>query len=318
MAISAASPFESTSMKYHEESFRLRIKESIDVEKIFNSLDANQETIGAGVIFVDSQYTVVKLRPFKPICHNKPINIIFRELPPEIPPKQFAADVVKTERRESKLLGEVIGAAASCTSAALAWVVVVGSTATIPITGPAGATLTYLGYAAATASTVQCAVGAGRIGLETFASEGLDWLDSQEWYTTTMTALDVISLAGVAGTASATIKMILSLRATTGRGISEILKGLTRHERARLTREIARLNHPNISNKAYKNLIKAGLTPRRYSNEQITKAIMLQVKDSIGASFGFFGSAYSGVAKSAGSAAGFWAIAIYEELSIGE
>ena len=49
------------------------------------------------------------------------------------------------------------------------------------------------------------------------------WLDSQTWYASTTTVLDMISVAGGVAAAGATIKMALSLRSTTGKGLNEVL-----------------------------------------------------------------------------------------------
>ncbi len=52
-------------------------------------------------------------------------------------------------------------------------------------------------------------------------------------------------------------------------------------------------------------MVKKNLYPKRYSNIQITEAMKLQVKDAIGATLSFTGSAVSGVVNSI-------AVGIYE------
>ena len=55
-------------------------------------------------------------------------------------------------------------------------------------------------------------------------------------------------------------------------------------------------------------MVRSGQFPKRYSGVQITQALRLQLKDTIGASFSFGGSGLSGTVNSP-------AIGIYEELS---
>lgn len=96
--------------------------------------------------------------------------------------------------------------------------------------------------------------------------------------------------------------------ADSGKSSLSILKGLSRAERKRLTQDIIRLNHPGLSNKLLKGLVKAGHFPKRYSGMRITQSLTLQLKDAIGASMSFSGSALSGSANSL-------AVGIYEELA---
>lgn len=81
-----------------------------------------------------------------------------------------------------------------------------------------------------------------------------------------------------------------------------------RVERARLTKEILRLNHPGVSNSILKSMMRTGVFPKRYTGIQITHALKLQLKDAIGASMSFSGSALSGSVKGL-------AIAIHQELT---
>lgn len=207
------------------------------------------------------------------------------------------------------MASELIGASLSCASAVLGWVVVVGSVGAVPISGGTSAAVTYLGYGAAVASTLQCMVGIGRSGAEHFSPDNLDELDSQAWYLNTSKALDYISLVGVGASGTATIKAISNLQKSSGKSLNEVLKGLNRHERVRLTKEISKQNIPNLSSKAYKQLVRSGSVKRRYSSQEISNAVRLQLKDAIGATISFVGSATSGNV-------GAIAVGIYEELSV--
>jgi cell division inhibitor SulA len=133
------------------------------------------------------------------------------------------------------------------------------------------------------------------------------YCDSQEWYQNTTIALDVISIAGAAAAGAATLKATKLLMANSGKSTLSILKGLSRAERKRLTQDIIRLNHPSVSNRVLKSMVKNGRYPKRFSGLKITQSLQLQLKDAVGASMSFAGSALSGNVNSL-------AVGIYEEL----
>ncbi|WP_411994086.1 hypothetical protein [Agarivorans sp. DSG3-1] len=289
-----------------EKQLKQRLQSELNLSRIFKSLDSDQNTSGAGVVYIDSEFTVVTLRPFKPVCRINPIRLILREPPKQVSAVKYASEL-KASRRESKLTGELLNTGLSCGAAVLSWVVVVGATTAIPITGGTSAAVTYLGIAAATASTVQCFNGAGRSYVEKSNPEALDKLDTMEWYNAASTALDVISLGGAAAAGATTIKMFKTLSLTTSKSKIEILKGFSRAERKRITLEIHRLNLPGISEKTLKALTNSSKLAKRYSSQAIVNAVSLNVKDAVGASLSIVGSAYGGTIKTL-------AIGIYEEL----
>lgn len=291
-----------------EKLLKLRLQNELNTTRIFKALDADPNTTGAGVVFIDHEFSIVTLRPFVPICRKHPIRLILREPPRHVSPVSYANEL-KASRRESKLTGELLNTGLSCGAAVLSWVVVMGATAAIPITGGASTAVTYLGVAAATASGLQCLNGIARSGAEAMIPEELDRLDDQKWYNAANTALDVISLGGAAAAGATTIKMVQTLRKTTSKSLTEILKGLSRAERKRLTQEIQRLNQPGISQNVLKTLTNSGKLTTRYSSQALVNAVSLNTKDAVAASLSISGSAYGGTIKNL-------AVGIYEELGI--
>jgi hypothetical protein len=138
------------------------------------------------------------------------------------------------------------------------------------------------------------------------------WLDSQEWYVQTSTALDVISLAGGVASLGATLKSVLTL-SKAGTPIKEVLKGLNRQQRKSLTEEIIRASNPGASNKVIKALVAAGKYPKRFSKLELSKAVSLQLKDAISATLSFSGSAASGVVRHPSQLKNF-IIGVYNEI----
>lgn len=126
-----------------------------------------------------------------------------------------------------------------------------------------------------------------------------------------MTALDVNSVAGAAAAGGATLKMALQLKRS-GTPIREVLTGPSRQQREALTEDVIRAHNPGISNKALKALVASGTYPKRFGKVELSNAVCLQLKDAIGATFSFMGSASSGVVRNPGNILEF-TVAVLEE-----
>lgn len=294
---------------FGEQQLKRRLAVEIDQEALFKKIDDIFHLTGAGVIYIDSNSTVVELRKFEPVCQISPIKVVLREPPRQMSQQEFASHLKgsQSDIRESKLVGEVAGSVLSCGAAVLGWVVVLGSGAAIPLTAGTSVAVSYLAVAASSASTLQCIDGLVRTGSEIFDPRLVDALDSEEWYSTTTATLDVISLAGAGAAGAATLKAFKLLQAASLKSSKVILQGLSRAEKKRLTHEIIRMNQPGISNRVLKRLINTGVYPKRYAGTQISNTVALQLKDALGATMSFSGSASSGVVKSL-------AIGVYEEI----
>lgn len=257
------------------------------------------------MIFIDANLTHVVLRDFQPLCRLHPVTIILREPPPTYNVSSYAGKLAQ-DKRESELVGEVAAMTLSCGAAIISWIVVLGSGAAIPISGGSSAAVTYLGYAAGIASTAQCFNGAGRTYLEISNPKEKDWLDSQEWYTNASLAVDVISVAGALASGAAVIKTVQLAKQASHKSTTEILKGLTRAERKRLTKEILKSNNPKIPAKVIKQLVSAGKYPKMLSQSQVSQALSLKIKEAVGACLSFSGSAMSGSLRTL-------AVGVYEQ-----
>jgi hypothetical protein len=89
----------------------------------------------------------------------------------------------------------------------------------------------------------------------------------------------------------------MAIRAATSRSWKEVLQGLNRAERKRLTKELIRMQNKNASNTQIKALIRAGTFPSRFAAEQISTALFRQLRDAVSATLAFTGSAVSGHVK---------------------
>ena len=152
------------------------------------------------------------------------------------------------------------------------------------------------GYHVATG--IQCAIGLRRLSLIAINHNGyVAWLDSQEWYTTTSTALDAISLGGAAaGLKSAALTYRL-LNRSTSESVFSLLQKMGRADRARLTEEIIRIRNPGISNSGIKAAMTAGVYPKRYPSEALQSLLQRELMNAVTNSSAFIGSAILGTIR---------------------
>lgn len=284
---------------------RQRIESLINLPRLFAAIDADPAIVGAGVVYIDADFNVVTLREFQPICSIAPKRLILREAQKYIAPTQFAQQV-QDNPRESRLVGEAVNTTLSCAGAVIGWIVVLSGSVAVPFSAGASSVVVALGYTAAAASSVQCFASGYRTVNEIRNPARNDQLDSEEWYQYTMIALDAASLVGVGSSALATVKLVRLNKASTGKSVREVLRGLNRQERAKLTKELLSINDPCLTSKMIKLKQLSGELPKRFTPTEVKHATVTQIKDALGAAIGFTGSAVSGNVRTI-------AIGLYEE-----
>ncbi|CAH0212480.1 NAD synthetase [Pseudomonas carnis] len=284
---------------------RQRIESLINLPRLFAAIDADPAIVGAGVVYIDADFNVVTLREFQPICSIAPKRLILREAQKYIAPTQFAQQV-QDNPRESRLVGEAVNTTLSCAGAVIGWIVVLSGSVAVPFSAGASSVVVALGYTAAAASSVQCFASGYRTVNEIRNPARNDQLDSEEWYQYTMIALDAASLVGVGSSALATVKLVRLNKASTGKSVREVLRGLNRQERAKLTKELLSINDPRLTSKMIKLKQLSGDLPKRFTPTEVKHATVTQIKDALGAAIGFTGSAVSGNVRTI-------AIGLYEE-----
>ncbi|WP_372972079.1 NAD synthetase [Marinobacter sp.] len=278
-----------------QDTLTTRLQYSLNEQAIFNAIDSDPELTGAKVIFIDSHGTSVVLREEQGMmCSFKPLKVVLREPPAQMAALDYVASV-KTGHRESNLVLESTGAALSCGAMVLSWVVLITSGAAIPFSAGSSTGFTVLAYGALAASTAQCLNSGYRVYNEVEDPGQNDYLDSQEWYRNATLAVDVISLGGATAAGLMTVRNVKILQSKdVGVTTRQVLEGLNRQERKRLSREIVRSRYPGISNGTIKALERAGKAERRYSNVAIQATTIRQIKDSVSAGMTYLGSALGG------------------------
>ncbi|TFY84451.1 NAD synthetase [Pseudomonas kairouanensis] len=286
---------------------RQRVESSIDLRRLFAAIDADPALIGAGVVYIDADFNVVTLREFQPVCRVQPIKVVLREAPRAVGAVEFHR-MLEHEPRESEWVAEAINTTVACAGAILSWVVVTSGVALMPFTAGTSAVISFIGKAAAVASTVQCIAGALRTGSEAAFPELNDYLDNEAWYQAATAVLDGISLLGVATSALVTMKVITLTTKASGKTTLQVLKGLTRQERTRLNNELLKIRDPRLTPKLLKLEKASGNVTKRISATRMQQATAVHILDVAAASLSFTSSTVSGNTRTL-------ALGIYEEVS---
>ena len=285
---------------------RQRLTSLLDLPALYRTIDADPAIVGAGVVHIGSDYQVTVLREFVPLCSIRPKRVILREVAGQLMTADEYAKLAANSPRESQLWKEASGAAFSCAGAVIGIFVANAGVATAPLSAGASLAVTYIAYTAAAASSLQCANGLWRTYKELTNPAENDYYDSLSWYQTMTLALDGISLVGAGSTTFSTVKTVMTTKTTTGRDLKDILRRMSRQERAQLTNEVLRLQNIRRPREMIRLMQLAGKLPKRFSNAQIRRDIFIQLADQVGAAFAVTGSGISGNLNHV-------VIAIYEE-----
>lgn len=285
---------------------RERIESAVDLRKLFRVIDSDPAIVGAGVVYIDSNFNVITLREFQPICSVAVKRVILREPPRYMAAHEFVR-ALESNPRESNMVKESIVAGVACVGAVLSWIVVISGGALVPFTAASSGVLTALEWSAALAGSAQCTVGISRVMLESVDPAVNDILDSNDWYKTTMDLLDLVTLLGGGVSIVGTHILKKTLLRATGKSMRQVLKGLSGQERYQLTTELLRLKHPKLSAKMIQLERLAKRLPRLLTPTEVSHGLKIQIKDVWAGRLAIGGSAISGNLNPV-------AVAIYEEI----
>lgn len=289
---------------------RERVESSIDLRRLFAVIDADPAIAGAGVVYLDAQLWPVTLREFQPICSVLPKRVILREMPRSMARLDFVR-ALEEEPRESRLVFEAINTSLSCGAAVLGWIVVLSGSVAIPFTAGVSSFVVAAGVSAAIASSAQCVIGSIRTFNEHYRPGKNDQMDDADWYNTVTPILDGVSMIGVGTSTLTTVRLLKAARQSLGKSWFELLRGLSRQERKKLTNELLALRDPSLTAKVLKLKQRAGVIPKSYSAGQIRHATFTQLKDVLGGILGVAGSYQNGHVGNAATIV----IGVYEEMA---
>ncbi|QZP22246.1 NAD synthetase [Pseudomonas sp. DR208] len=273
---------------------RQRLTSLLDLPKLYRTIDADPAIVGAAVVYIGSDYQVTVLREFVPLCSIRPKRVMLREMAGPIRAAEEYAQLAASSPRESQVWKEASGVVSSCGGAVIGIIIAKAGIAAAPFSAGTSLALSYVALAGTAASGVQCLNSLWRTYNEFVNPAENDYYDSLGWYQTMTVALDGISLVGAGSTTFATVKTIMAIKHSTGREVTDVLRHMSRQERAKLTTEVLRLKNPRHPSAMVRLKQLSGQLPRRFSNSQIRLSIMTQIQDQIGATLAVAGSTLSG------------------------
>lgn len=268
-------------------------------DALADALDCQRDLYGTGIIYNDGYHSFL-VRPSK-----RPSTSGLNQITHVIVTKTTQLSREGMEKRVKEAVNdpaigaEIASTALSCGACILTAVASAASMSAVPFTGGMSTPLAVLATAGTFATAVQCANGLWRLyDIALNDAQNVDWIDQQGWYTATSTALDLLSLASLAGPLKEVIMTYKVMKSSSSLKVIDWLKRFPRMERGRLTEAIIKQLNPGISNKTMKAMIRAGKYPKRYSSEGLHNELTKQLISAMTSTMAVSGSAFSGVLHS--------------------
>ncbi|MFT5327984.1 MAG: hypothetical protein ACI8P0_005890, partial [Planctomycetaceae bacterium] len=204
----------------------------------------------------------------------------------------------QAKERESKLGFELFQMGLSCGATVAAGFVSAGAgagaAAAAPVTGGASGVVSVLTFSAAVATAAQCGISSGRVINEIFDPAANDRLDSLAWFEATSNTLDAISIAGGFASLGQAAQAAIRSSRSSGKSISQVVKGLSRAERKRLAQDLAKYSGQAPTRKQFIRLTRQGKLPKIIRRQAISQAALNESLNAVGVGLSMIGSGTSG------------------------
>jgi len=270
-----------------------------DFHALGKSLDCQRDFFGAGIIYDDGFHSYLVRPSHRPATSGQnqithvvvtKVNQLSREEISESVKNAVGGPSIGTEIKSTLL---------SCGALVLTTAACVVASGAVPLTAGTSTPLAIMAVAGTAATAVQCGNGLWRLyDIEFNDAQGVTWVDTQEWYLATSTALDLISLASLAGPLKEAVMTYRAMKSASSLKVINWLKRYSRMERTRLTEGIIKYLNPGISNKVMKAMIRAGKYPRRFPTNAVRLELVKQLLSVITSAMAIYGSKVSGVIHS--------------------
>lgn len=270
-----------------------------DFRALANALDCTRDFYQAGIIYADGHQRYL-VRPSRRYANNQQ-SIVTHVVVTKVPQiNGYAAGDNLTNAVAAPSLGtEIASTALSCGAMLVTLAVAVAGSTAVPITAGASGALVAIAYAGGAATALQCVNGIYRVhDIRNNDAVNVNWLDSEDWYIATSTALDIVSLVSAAGALKEAVATYRAMKSVSSLCVLDWLKKYPRPDRARLSESIIRAQNPGISKKEIKAALKAGLYPKRFPIEPIQNELKKQLANTLTSMAAFTGSAVSGIIAS--------------------
>ncbi|MCG8708554.1 hypothetical protein JHU04_001767 [Brenneria sp. 4F2] len=273
-----------------------------DFKALGQAMDCHRTFNQAGIIFNDGvrSFLVRPSRRYANSSHSQVTHVVVSKVPQFN--SHFTEKGIKEAVSSPSLGGEIASTALSCGASLLTAAVFIFGSSAMPITAGTSGALAVLAYAGTMATGAQCINGTLRVvDIGLLDSQTVSWLDSEDWYIATSTALDLISLAAAGGALREVLRTYNTMKSISSLKVRDWLKTYPRQDRARLTEQIIKAQNPGISNKEIKAMIRAGIYPKRFPVEPVQKELQKQLVNTLNSAMAFTGSAVSGVVAAPGN-----------------
>lgn len=281
------------SKKEKEYALRILLARKISNQQMlgfYTKLDSIPELAGAGVIYMDRDFTLVKVRLTK---RPDRLTVLLREV------NQYdQLMAVASPASNKRVVMELLYAGLSCTGAVLGYIAITAEGLAVPVSAGGTSLLIPITTLATAASSASCGVYAGRVINEVSGNGRYnDYLDENIVFGQVMTALDIASLAGFVSSFKSGTTLIKQL---TNKNLSKqtLLQRWTkmpRADRKRLLKELIKSKVRGINNKQLKAILKSMDAPKVFSQIQVRKSIVGELTGAIGSLFSAGASAADGV-----------------------
>lgn len=287
---------QSNSKKDKEYALRIKLARKISNEKIlgfFTKLDSIPELAGSGVLYMEKDYTLIKIRPTK---RSDKLMVFLREINQY---DQLAA--AASPAANNRVVMELLYAGLSCTGAALGYVAITAEGLTVPFSAGATSLLIPITTAATVASSASCGVYAGRVINEVSGNGKYnDYLDENVIFGHVMTSLDIISLSGGVTSLKSGVSIIkqLTSKSMSRQTLLQRWKAMPRADRRKLFKEILATENRKLNKGQIKAILRSMDAPKIFSQIQVRKAMIGELVGTIGTTFSYSASAADGVINS--------------------
>jgi len=261
-----------------------------NINALFKNIDRLPGLAGAGVIYMDRNFTLIKLR--KTSRQDKLI-ILVREV------NQYDRIIsLAKDSSNKRVISAILNAGLSCTGAVLGYVAITAEGLSVPVTGGASSILIPITTVGTLASSASCGVYTGRVINEFSGNTAYnDSLDDNAAFGQIMTALDIVSLASVTTTIKSGSVLIKQLtnKNMSKQSLYARWKAMPRTDRKKLIKDIIKTDNPRLNNNQLKAILKSMNAPKVFSQARIRKAMFSELAGSIGAAFSTSSSVSDGV-----------------------
>ncbi|VAW54459.1 hypothetical protein MNBD_GAMMA07-162 [hydrothermal vent metagenome] len=252
------------------------------------------------IVYIGNGPAVV-IRDFPATFTGKDITIAIRPVTGRKQVNDEIHPMFSDSQKDERFYNELVDLGFNCGAAFITGAVALFGVGAAPISGGTSLMLTAASGSASAATALQCINSGYRLFNESSGNIHRNIrLDSQDWYRQTNSALDFMSLLGVAVVGKGILKTV-QISHKAGTSIPNILKGLNSESRMKLTIAILKAQNPTLSLQKIHLLLLAKQLPKRYNALNFNHTLRTQLADAVSASLSAAGSARSGLLNKAGT-----------------